>query len=116
HDASEGRPRECMALAQLLVDRGVISYAGGTWTLPERLASSDLPSSATDVFRTRVAQLDPRTRRIAQAQALALDDAFTRDHYAALEPDASHEVIENAIGELLDQQIVQANGATYRLS
>ena len=43
HASAGGRPRECMALAQHLVETSAIVYAGGGWTLPERFAPSDLP-------------------------------------------------------------------------
>src|SRR6185369_17267158 len=54
HAVALGRPRDCMALAQHLVERGAITYAAGTWTLPEQLQVADMPRRAMDVFRARV--------------------------------------------------------------
>ena len=48
HMVALGRPRDCMALAQYLVERGAITYAAGTWTLPEQLQVTDMPRRATE--------------------------------------------------------------------
>ena len=45
-----GNPRECMDLAQHLVDKRLIRYEGGNWALPSSLDPEDLPSSAEQAF------------------------------------------------------------------
>jgi hypothetical protein len=116
HAVAAGRPRECMAIAQHLVARGVISYARGNWTLPAELLADDLPSRAQDVYRARVAALDPRVRRLAQLQSLAAGDGFSRDDYALLDAGAAGPEIDAAITALLTNDIVRGDGTTYSLS
>ncbi len=101
HEVAAGRPREIMSLAQYLVDRETIRYVGGSWSLPEELSAGELPASAVDVFRARVSQLNRLARRLAEAQALALGEQFTREDYAALEPDASAHELDVALADLL---------------
>ena len=70
-----GRPRECMALAQHLIDRGVIAYRAGSWTLPEQLAPGDLPTRGDEVFGARVRELSARSRRLHCTTGVVLRDA-----------------------------------------
>jgi hypothetical protein len=116
HAVAEGRPRESMALAQHLVDRGLIRYDGGGWRLPEQLAESELPSRAIDVFRTRIAQLGALARSLVQTQALLVEDGVTREAYAQLAAEAAGERVDAAINELLQRQIVRADGELHRLA
>jgi tetratricopeptide (TPR) repeat protein len=105
-----------MALAQHLVDQRLILYDGGSWTLPEQLARDDLPASADEAFHAQAAKLHPMARRLAEAQALALHDAFTREEYGLLEPDSDPSSVDEAITELVTQQIVASDGLVYTLA
>ena len=116
HSVAVGRPRNCMALAQHLVARGVIAYAAGSWTLPERLALADMPRRAEDVFRARVAALQPLARKLACLHAHALTDTLGRDDYLVLEPSAGAAAIDRAIGELLAQDVLRGDHQSYALA
>ena len=116
HVSAGGGPRECMALAQHLVETHAITYAAGGWTLPERFADGDLPARANDVFRARISALDARALRLARAQSLAVFDGFTRADYALLDPAAQPAEIDAAVEELLGRDVLRAEGVTYTLS
>jgi hypothetical protein len=116
HVLAAGRPRECMALAQHLVDRGLITYAAGIWTLPEQITTADLPASVEDVLRQRVAELSAEARGLATAQALAIFSEFTRDDYVQLAPTLSTHSVDALIDELVAREIVVGNGQRYTLS
>jgi hypothetical protein len=113
HRVSAGNPRACIDLARHLVERGVISYAGGGWVLPVRLDDGDLPS-AQDAIRDRIAALPPTTRWLAETQALA-DDALGRADYHALRPGIEPHRIDGAVGELLSKQVLVPMGDLYAL-
>jgi hypothetical protein len=116
HAVAQGNPRASMDVAQHLVDKDVIRYEGGAWTLPERLAPSDLPESAEAALSARVEGLAALPRWLAQAQALATHATFTRDDYAGLRPDLPAAEIDAALGELVSAQLVEGDGRLYTLS
>jgi hypothetical protein len=116
HRLAHGNPRQCMDLAQHLVDRGAVRYAGGTWTLPGSLATAELPGSAEEAIRARILALDPLARFLVEAQALAFHDVFTDEHYRALRPDVDSARIELAIAELLAEQALASDGQSYTLA
>ncbi|HKP58403.1 MAG TPA: serine/threonine-protein kinase, partial [Polyangiales bacterium] len=117
HDIAAGNPRISMELAQLLVDRGRITYARGGWTLPHDLSASELPRTSDDVYRQRIARLGPGARTLISLQALASHDSFSREHYAVL---ASEELgaaeLDRAINELVSEQVLVSDGRTFSLA
>jgi tetratricopeptide (TPR) repeat protein len=113
--ASSGNPRACMDLARHLVDRGVVSYEGGAWTLPTRLDPNDLPRSAEDAIRDRISALDPLGRWLAEAQSLA-NDTFGRDHYRSLRTDVDATRVDRALGELVSSQVLIADGGLFSIA
>ncbi|HMI89742.1 MAG TPA: hypothetical protein VK509_00185, partial [Polyangiales bacterium] len=116
HSVAFGRPRNCMTLAHHLVERGLIAYAAGSWTLPERLALRDLPRRTEDVFRSRIAALKPLERKLARLHAHAHSDTLTRDDYLALEQAAGAGAVDRALSELLAHDLLRGDGQTYALS
>ena len=87
HASAGGRPRECMALAQHLVETQRLSYAGGSWTLPEKLAPRATCRRAPRTCSARASRRSTRAAlRLARAQSLAVFDGFTREDYALLDP------------------------------
>ncbi len=111
-----GNPRQSMDMAQHLVDRGVIRYASGTWTLPSSLSAEDLPRSGDAALRARVAALSPEARFFGETQALAFYEGLRDQDYRALLPEAPSEAIERALSELLSIQALASDGKTYTLS
>ena len=115
HQVSAGNPRVSMDLAQHLADRGVIRYRGGVWTLPARVEDSDLPSSAAEALRARLASISDRARSLAEMQALAAHEAFTREDYLCLASVQATEV-DRAISELVAEQVLASDGRIYTLA
>ncbi|MEY4580604.1 MAG: hypothetical protein RL701_5307, partial [Pseudomonadota bacterium] len=72
-----GSPRDTLLLAQHLIDRGVVRYDAGTWTLPFEIDASDLPASLSDALSSRIANLSDDARELARALAVCPDLAFT---------------------------------------
>ena len=115
HRVSMGSPRACMDLAKHLIDKGVICYEGGGWTLPLRLDPSDLPGTAEDAIRDRLAGLQPLARWLAEAQAFAKDQ-FRREDYRLLRPDTEPALVDRAISELVSHQVLVGDGRQYSLA
>jgi hypothetical protein len=112
-----GNPRESMDLAQWLVGKGIVRYEGGNWSLPSRLDAADLPNSAEETFRERVAELSLLARSLVEAQALASHHAFSREDYTRVAGnDVASELVDEAITELLSQRTLASDGRAYVLS
>jgi tetratricopeptide (TPR) repeat protein len=113
---AEGNPRTAMDLAQHLVDKGLVRYEGGGWTLPSEIGREDLPATAEDALRERVAALSPLSRFLSQAHALATHHAFTRDDYARVRPKVPALELDCAIGDLVSAQLVVSDGRVYTIA
>ncbi len=116
HEIAAGSPRESIALAQHMLDTGLIAYRAGHWTLPARLGFSDLPASIEEAFAARVAQLPSLARRLVEAQALCVSGALTRDDYAALAGSADAQQLEQAIFALIGGAFVSSDGRVHTLA
>lgn len=110
-----GNPRATMDVAQHLVDKGVVRYEDGAWTLPPRLEAADLPASAEEAIRARLAALSPLARFFVEAQSVATHLAFTREDYARLRPSATATDVDAAILDLVSGQVVASDGRVYTL-
>jgi hypothetical protein len=115
HQVSGGTPRLVMDMAQHLVDRKVVRYAAGVWTLPQRLSQDDLPRSTADAVRARVEPLSPEARFLIEAHALAISDRLSDREYRALLPKTSSQEVERAIGELLGSGALVGDAEAYSL-
>jgi hypothetical protein len=116
HEFARGNPRACMDAVQYLVDHGVLRYAGGSWTLPAQIDPAQLPRSAEEAMKERIAALEPLARFLAEAHALSLFDSLSRDDYARLRPDADGAQLDRALGQLLAQQVLAGDEATFTLA
>jgi tetratricopeptide (TPR) repeat protein len=106
HEIARGNPRASVDLAQHLVDRGLVLYERGAWTLPASLDRAALPKSAEDAVLSRIAALTPAARWLAEAQALASHRAFTHEEYGKLRPDLSAAEISAAMMALVTEQVL----------
>jgi Protein kinase domain/AAA ATPase domain len=116
HQLSRGNPGDSVDVAQYWVDRGLIRYVAGQWTLPVRIGADAMPRDRSAPLRARIAGLSPDARFLLESQALAFRETFSDADYRALLPDASSHAIELAIGELLASQAVVSDGAVYTLA
>jgi hypothetical protein len=116
HQIAGGRPREAMALARHLLDTRQVRYADGNWILPAEMAASDLPASAEDALRLRIAELPALARGMVEAQALALEESWARNDYLALMTSAPTSQVDEALATLLHHGVLVRNAGTYILS
>jgi hypothetical protein len=116
HQIAAGSPRESMLLAQHLLDKQLVRYSDGSWTLPTDLTPEDLPANAQEALRERMAGLRPFGRRLAATQALALPSPWSRSDYVALASHTELSVVDEAINELLQLGVVVSDGVAYSLA
>jgi tetratricopeptide (TPR) repeat protein len=116
HALCRGVPRQCLDVAQHLMDRQVIRYAAGTWTLPALVSTTDLPRSAEDALHARADALSPHARFLAEAHALAFDDLLSHADYHALRPDVPTSLTDDAVAELLDKRVLTGDAHGYSIT
>jgi hypothetical protein len=114
YDPCGGRPRDCMALAQHLVDRNVIRYAGGTWTLPAELPTGLLPAHMEEALERQLTRLSPVARRVGVLLSLSILERLSRAHLLQLGELTSAE-IDRAVGELRAGQLIAGTIFGYAL-
>jgi hypothetical protein len=114
--AAAGVPRETLELVQSLCSRGLVRYEGGQWVLPAQLPLAELPSSAAEACKQRVAQLSPLARLFAELLALASHPSLSRADFAHAAWDVPAQQVDAAITELLAQRVFAGDGFAYVLS
>jgi serine/threonine protein kinase len=115
HAIARGRPREIMQLARHLVDRSVIRYQAGVWSLPASIADEELPSNMLDALRVRVSELTAVAAELAHAMALAPGVRCSLDECTRLAA-ASTRDVRAALTELVAAELVVAVGSVHMLA
>jgi tetratricopeptide (TPR) repeat protein len=113
---SGGNPRDLMQLGQHLVDKGVIRYRAGSWSLPGALDASDLPSGMAQALRARVDMLGAHARTLAQTIARAPDRPFAFEDCLALAQPADAVSVMHSLDELLAASVLRFEGECYVLA
>ena len=79
-----GNPRDLIRFAQHLLDRGVVRYQAGAFSLPAQFESTDLPESLAGALQARVLALGATARELAYALCLCPDQRFSLAECACL--------------------------------
>jgi hypothetical protein len=116
HRVALGNPGQSLEMAQHLVDRGVIRYASGNWTLPRALSADDLPRTAAAAMQARIGRMSPHAQFLGAAHALAFSDTLSEQDYRGLAPDVSSLDFDLALSELLTNQAIVRDGDNYTLA
>jgi hypothetical protein len=118
YELSNGNPRETLGLAKHLIDREIVRYDGGCWSLPQQLLAADLPHSTRAVLQLRCAQLSALARALAEAHSFACDEHFTRNDYALIAPEPQPpEQLDATLEELIAAGVIHLeDGRGFKLS
>lgn len=109
---SKGNPRAIIQLAQHLVDRGVVTYRSGAWTLPSRLTASVMPESLMEARRVKIKELRSDTLNLAQTLALSTARNFSFKDCARLTEDNTAR-LTNVLNSLVAAEILNTDGRFY---
>jgi tetratricopeptide (TPR) repeat protein len=96
HEQSGGRPARMLDLTRLLLQRGLIRYAAGAFTLPHDIPTDVAWEDSGAALRGRLAALSPLARRCATALSLQ-EMPMRMEHLArtlAIEPRATVRALE----------------------
>lgn len=113
-DLSGGRPGDCMAMAQHLVDRGTIRYANGVWNLPEELTAELLPARMEEALARTIASLSPLARHIGLLLSISIFDRLSRGQLQRL-PGVTVASLDEALEELRSKRIIAGSAGSYGL-
>lgn len=116
YKASQGAPSAIMKFAQHLLDRGLVRYQAGAWTLPSKFDSGDLPDSLASALKARCDNLSENALRLAQALSLSPEQTVSIDECVVLMDLSDKAKIIQALNELLTFEIVSTDGRHYALS
>jgi tetratricopeptide (TPR) repeat protein len=114
YEISGGRPKDCMSLAQSLVDKGAIAAVGGTWILPPAISPGLLPSGIEEALERGIATLTALARRVLLTLALDIRGRFARSTLRLLEGVDARD-LDGALDELRAAQMIAGNLASCAL-
>ncbi len=113
HQTAGGSPLYTIELARHLVDRGVLRYEHGLWTIPGELAHDDVPRGLSDAIDERVRALDPDARALGEALSIQ-GGALTLELVLLLADNRREDAVFAALDHLAYQEVLVYNGATWR--
>jgi hypothetical protein len=116
HDLANGNPRDLLQLAQHLVDRQIVRYEAGAWTLPQRVDEADLPTSIARALHARLEMLSEPARELASAFALSADLGFSVDECGLLSGGRERVALLPVLDELVAADVARRVDERFGLS
>jgi hypothetical protein len=116
HELAGGNPRDLMRLAQHLVDRQVVRYESGAWSVALRIDAADLPSSMAQALRTRLETLTDSALELASAFALCPDQGFVFEECNQLRDQPAAAQLLADLDELVRADVVRRADDRFMLS
>jgi hypothetical protein len=112
---SQGNPRDVLRLAQHLVDRGVVQYRAGAWSVPARMDPGDLPGSIAQMLAARNQSLTASARTLGCAFAMCPEHGFSFEECTNLSERHDRAQTVRDLEQLAKADIVRAAGDRYML-
>ena len=113
YSVSKGNPRAAMQLAQYLVDKGVVYYRAGAWTIPSQIDGSDIPLSLKDAMAAQAATLDDEEYRLAEVLALNSDRSASFDECLELTEHRDRARLIRSLNNLQSADILFFDGERF---
>jgi Protein kinase domain/AAA ATPase domain len=113
---SQGNPRDVLRLAQHLVDRGVVKYRAGSWSVPAKIDPADLPGSIAQMLAGRIHDLSPSARLLGCAFAMCPELGFSFEECASLGERHDPAQTVRDLEQLTKADVVRAAGDRYVLN
>ncbi len=118
YHATAGVPRACVDLAHYALERSVVTYAAGHFSISQDVENAALPPALDDRVATRVAALGPPARQVLGLLSLVtrfgLLSAFELPSIFEAEGWLRADVLD-ALDELLDARLIEVSAAGYEL-
>ncbi len=115
HTICKGNPRDALQLARHLVDKELIRYHSGAWSLPANIDPGDLPLSMSQALEEQMAGLGETARWIIDCMSLDPDESFSLAELLALSGFSKNHFLMPHLNELLAVEVLTVGGDRYRL-
>jgi len=116
HGISRGRPGAVMTFAQHLVDKGLVRYTSGAWTIPSRIDTGDLPANLSAALRAQTNKLSEDALDLAQTLTLCSKQSVTIEECQLLTDRYDKAKLVKALNQLLAIEILSTDGHHYALN
>jgi len=116
HAIAAGIPRTIMLLAQHLLDKGIVRYQAGGWTLPSSIEAFELPISLGEALKARLQKLSKDALQLAQTMALSPERGFRLEECQVLAPHRDAVRLLQNLNELVTCEILSTNETYYSFS
>ena len=113
HKVAGGSPLYTTELARHLVDRGVIHYDHGLWTIPKEPDREDLPKGLVEAMDARVRALPPRARSLGEALSVHGGE-LSLELIVALADTRDEEQVFDALAQLAFEEVLVQGAGTWR--
>ena len=113
NEIAGGSPLHTTELARHLVERGVLRYEHGLWTIPEDPDREDLPRGLAEAMDARVRALPAEARALAEALSIHGGE-LTLELVVLLAESRDEEAVFAALDRLAYEEVLIFNGATWR--
>jgi Protein kinase domain/AAA ATPase domain len=113
HQVAGGSPLHTTELARDLVDRGVIRYVDGLWSIPEDPGREPLPNSLAEAMDARVRSLPAEARALGEALSVHGGD-LGLDVIVAIADSRDTDAVFAALDKLAFEEVVISSGDSWR--
>jgi serine/threonine protein kinase len=110
---AQGYPRAMMQLTQHLVDKGVVFYRAGSWTIPTRIDTGDLPEAMAEALKAFVHRLSPDALALARVMAFSPERRYSHEECCSLTEHGNRLRLAKALDELMVAKMLSTNGHFY---
>ncbi|HMJ14579.1 MAG TPA: hypothetical protein VK524_24375, partial [Polyangiaceae bacterium] len=115
YDITRGNPRAILRLAQHLVDRNVVRYQAGSWSVPGHIDAADLPSSMAQALKATVDALSDEARALARTMSLEASLRLRFEECLLLTEHRQPARLLGNLDELVATEVVRVAGPHYGL-
>lgn len=111
----KGNPRDALQLARHLLDKGVIQYQSGAWSLPASIDPGDLPKSMFQALKEQIDGFNDVARQIVECMSLEPEQVFTQPELLTLSGLSKPHLLLPHLDRLIAAEVLQVDGDHYRL-
>jgi hypothetical protein len=116
HAIAAGNPRDTLQLAQFLIDRHVVRYRSGAWSLPASFEDGDLPGTMAQAMRREFEALDPLARNLGRLLSLAKDRALSFDECVSVQLDVPAKQVGESLQALVRAQMLERDVNSFAVA